>query len=109
LKNLQTLTFTKGVNSLITNTLIHNRLNLKYLPNDNFTANIEVRNRLFYGEQVRLIPNFGKQIYYENGLVDLSALIVNEQAMVVHSIIDRFWVDWKNDDWNIRLGRQRIN
>lgn len=109
LKSLQTLTFTEGVNSLLTNTLIHNRLNLKYFPNDNFTAAIEIRNRLFYGEQVRWTPNFGNQIDYEKGLIDLSTLLINKQTMVAHSIIDRLWVDWKKGDWNIRLGRQRIN
>lgn len=108
-KYLQSATF--GADSIypITNSLFHNRLNIKYFPNDKWTFALETRNRLFIGEEVKLTPHFGDQINQYNGLVDLGVLWMEENGVVLHSIIDRAYVNYTSEKFEIRLGRQRIN
>lgn len=102
---------------LQTNNLIHNRINFKYFPNDHLSLSIEVRNRLLFGEQVKFFNSFlsgagssyGELVDIQNGLFDLSILWVDENAAVLHSVIDRAYLAWSKDKWDIRVGRQRIN
>jgi hypothetical protein len=98
IKDMQTLNFSGDFNDLITGNLIHNRLNFRYRPHKNFSAGLEMRNRLFWGEEVRLIPDFSSSLPYSSEWVDL--LFTN---------IDRLWVEYSSDTWNVRAGRQRIN
>lgn len=88
---------------------LHNRLNLKLYFTNTFTAGIEVRNRLFFGQLVQLNPLFGKSIDVDNGLVKMQYLLLNRRAVVLHTAVDRFWFDWSYKQWQVRVGRQRIN
>ncbi len=71
IKDMQTLNFSGDFNDLITGNLIHNRLNFRYRPHKNFSAGLEMRNRLFWGEEVRLIPDFSSSLPYSSEWVDL--------------------------------------
>ena len=42
--------------------LTHNRLNLAWYPNDEFSVYIEMRNRIFVGSSVNNISNYGELI-----------------------------------------------
>lgn len=111
IKFLQTASFS-GLDTFadpLTNNLIHNRLNFRYFPNDHWTLAVEARNRIFYGEQVRFTPDYGDLIDQYNGLVDLSVRWKEGDAILVHSIIDRAYVDYSSGKWEARIGRQRIN
>jgi hypothetical protein len=70
---------------------------------------MEVRNRVFWGDQVANTPDFGTRIDEYNGLMDLSVLWVNKPAFVVHSVVDRMLVQYSGERWDVRAGRQRIN
>src|SRR5487761_2648270 len=58
IKDLQTLSFDKNFKELISGNLIHNRINIKWKPSEKVTAVGEFRNRLFWGEEVKLNPDF---------------------------------------------------
>ena len=107
-KYLPSISFVKESNTQI-NHLIHNRININAYFNDNLSSKISIRNRVFFGDQVKSIPNYGNNISVDNGELDLSFLWVNQQNLVIHSIIDRAYIDYAKDNWQIRLGRQRIN
>lgn len=109
IKDLQSLTYQKDFTNLITGNLIHNRLNFKWIPSTKITASAELRNRLFWGEEVALIPFFSSQLRNDNEAVDLSVNWLDEPRMVFHTNVDRLWIDYHRDKWSIRLGRQRIN
>lgn len=109
IKDLQLLSWQKTPESLVTNNFIHNRINLRYQPIRSLTFGLEVRNRFFFGEQVKLTPGFGEMLDVDNGIVDLSFTYLNRPPVVFHTKIDRLYVDWNNSKWNIRLGRQRVN
>jgi hypothetical protein len=108
-KDLQIFNFQKNATSLVTNNFVHNRINARYQPIQSLTFACELRNRFFFGEQVRLTPGFGKILDEDNGLVDMSFTYLDKPPVVFHTKIDRLFVDWHKGNWNVRLGRQRIN
>jgi hypothetical protein len=95
--------------SLTTSNLIHNRLNFKWYPTSRLTLSLEARNRLFWGEDVKNNPNYGQQVNVYNGLVEASILWIDSSDLVLHSILDRAYIEYATDKWELRLGRQRIN
>jgi len=123
IKHLQTVGFSKIKEDWQTDNLLHNRLNFRWFPTGNFTFAIEARNRFFYGETVKTYsrlskqfpalfedePTYGEFIDQESRIVQLSHPWLDEQSFVLHSEIDRFYIDYYKNDWQIRLGRQRIN
>ncbi len=108
-KYLQSNAYINPLKALTTNNLIHNRLNLKWYATNRLTFSLEARNRIFWGEEVKMNPDYGELIDTYVGLVDLSALWVNEEAFVMHSILDRAYLEYATEKWELRLGRQRIN
>ena len=108
-KSLQSTTLAGVPGFPLTNNFLHNRFNLHYYPNEHWTLVVEARNRLFYGEQVKLDSTYGKQIDQYDGLVDLSVRWVDNETLVLHSILDRVYVNYASEKWDLRLGRQRIN
>jgi len=107
--NMQSVMFEEFDEDWITDNLIHNRLNLKWYISNFFTTAIEVRNRFIYGEFVKYFPNYADLIDRENGWFDLSTNLVEEKSFLLHSTIDRAWIDFTAGNLQIRAGRQRIN
>lgn len=95
--------------ALITDNLIHNRLNFNWYLSDALTTRIEMRNRAFYGEYTKAIPGYGDLLEQDLGYFDLSWTLVNQPSFVLHSTVDRAFVQYEKDKYNLRLGRQRIN
>ncbi|MEL7531481.1 MAG: hypothetical protein AAFN10_09250 [Bacteroidota bacterium] len=93
----------------LTDNLIHNRLNLHYYPNAKWDIGLETRNRIFYGDQIKLNPLYSDQVDTYNGLVDLSVRWIDTGGFLFHSIIDRAYINYSYEKWDITLGRQRIN
>jgi hypothetical protein len=96
------------INHLNTN-IIHNRLNFKWYTNEKITIDIEMRNRLMFGNIIRKFPEYKSTIDYDNGWADLSWISAEGDNWFIHSIIDRAYFDYTSGKWQVRLGRQRIN
>lgn len=109
IKDLRSVFLVDGLDSIVVDNLIHNRLNFTWYANENFTAKIELRNRLFYGEVVRSIPDYGDLLNVNTEIVDLNFNIINKKSVVFNSTIDRFYLEYNKDKWELRAGRQRIN
>ncbi|MBL7842916.1 MAG: hypothetical protein KF846_10125 [Cyclobacteriaceae bacterium] len=109
IKDMQTLNFSGDFNDLITGNLIHNRLNFRYQPTKKITAGVEMRNRLFWGEEVRLVPDFSSGLPYSSEWANLAITWFETESMLLYTNIDRLWVEYATDQWNVRAGRQRIN
>ncbi len=109
LKDLRTFNLVDGLDSIVVDNLLHNRLNFSWYASDNFTAKVELRNRIFYGEVIRAIPSFGAFVDDQPGLVDLSFNLIDQKSFVFNATIDRFFLEYVKDKWEIRAGRQRIN
>lgn len=108
-KDLQNATFAPEKGSLLTGNFLHNRLNVKYNCSSTLSARVELRTRVFWGEQVRWTPNFAQIADYENGLMDLSWTPVKQPAIVWHTIADRLLLNWQYRRWEVTVGRQRVN
>lgn len=108
IKNLQTAAFLNQ-DSMLTQNFLHNRLNTRIYISNSLTVGAELRNRLFYGEYVMLAQTLGDALEIDEGYWDLSRSFINGNALVLHSTLDRLWINWASEKWDIRLGRQRIN
>jgi len=109
LKDMQLFHYAEPTQSWTNQNLIHNRLNFKCYPSDSFIFVAEMRNRFFSGKLVRDIPNYGHLIDQDNGFWDFSTLAVDRSGAVLHSMIDRVYLDYSTGKWQFRLGRQRVN
>lgn len=90
--------------------LLHNRLEARWDITKHIQLNAGLRTRLFYGELVKTIPDFGNYISRDaNDYWDLDALIIDRKGMVLHTVLDRLYAVYSKGEWELELGRQRIN
>lgn len=90
--------------------LIHNRINADWFISDQWQANLEVRSRVFFGDLATdFYPVYADFIDVNNDYFDLSWMPVNEKGFLVHTMIDRMNLQWHHNDWEVTVGRQRIN
>ncbi len=109
IKYLDEVSFVGSATDLLTNELIHNRLNFRYEFSQHFNLRLEVRNRLYYGELVQSYPNYTSYVTASYGTFDLSKNWVNQGAVLANSTIDRACAEYTAGKWDITIGRQRIN
>ncbi len=99
---------------LINDNLLHNRLNIRYFANDQLTFRAELRNRIFWGDQVRFTlladGDFLEGIDLgSDDFFDWSLGHQNNSGYALHTTLDRFYAEWYKGKWEVRLGRQRVN
>lgn len=106
-KELATIRFTDD--STTFDNLIHNRLNFEWFMADNITVYLQVRNRLFTGNSVKNIKEFSQTVDINNDYFDLSIQSSANNSWLIQSMLDRAYLEWYKNDWEVRIGRQRIN
>ena len=100
---------------LLNDNLLHNRLKFKYFANEELTIHAELRNRIFWGDQVRftlLVPGGDYLAGVNAGSDDFFDFSVGNQSnsgTAWHSTLDRFYFEYTKGEWEVRLGRQRVN
>jgi len=113
LKYMQTISI-QDWDNITADNLFHHRLNVQYFPSDKITIKAGWRNRLIYGDTPRQYSSLGSSYAQiidaaANDVVDLSAIVVEKDPFFIHTIVDRLYIDYAKDKWQISLGRQRIN
>ncbi len=108
LKEMGIIDFSPEDQTLYTN-LVHNRLNFKWFSSSKWSVYVEQRTRYYAGDYVELIPNFNAQLEDTEDFFDLSWVIWSNETHVLHTMVDRAFVEYAPEGWNFRLGRQRIN
>ncbi len=93
----------------INSSMLHNRLNFKAYPGSRTTITLEVRNRLITGDLLLADPSYASSIGYDQGWIDMSWNIIDEQSVILNTFIDRASVDFTAGTVQVRAGRQRIN
>ncbi len=109
LKDMQTLVIHKTEAAWITDNLIHNRNNFKWNISKSFTFCLEERNRFYWGDFMAISPQYADFIAYDNGLVNMSWNIFSGKSYILNVAIDRLWLDYTKNNFQVTLGRQRIN
>ena len=108
-KDMQTIMIHNIDQDWITSNLIHNRLNFKWNISNSFTFCLEERNRFIWGQLDSISPKYKDLIATDNGLVNMSWNIFYGKSYILNTTIDRLWLDYTRDKFEITLGRQRIN
>lgn len=108
--DMQVVAF-RNIDSMLATNLIHNRLNLKWTPNDYLSFHGGIRNRMIFGNPMLGLPGFGGQMdmYGDRNLLNLSKSWVDKPSLVINTTIDRLYANWAKGKWDISIGRQRIN
>lgn len=109
LKDLQALNFAPKPDSFSSLNLFHNRLQIHHQFSSVISARFDLRTRLFWGDQLRQVPDFNKSIDRYEGLVDLSLFWLKNKTLIAHTVIDRMLIQYQKENWDVTLGRQRIN
>ena len=110
ISNMQTVQFEDIDGIWINDNLIHNRLNFGWYPSEKLTFKMGIRNRIFTGESVKLIPDYGDFISSsEQGIFDLNWNVINEQSVILNANIDRLYFQYQTEKFCATVGRQRIN
>ena len=107
--NMQSVMFDSIKNPWTNDNLIHNRLEFRFYTEKYFSFGIDLRNRIITGETVKYMPNYATGIQADNGLIDMSWNIIEEQSIIFNSSIDRAYLTFEKGNLNITVGRQRIN
>lgn len=89
--------------------LVHNRFNLKWKPSSFITVTAELRNRLFWGNQVSRVPGFANRLRNSNEAWNFQKTWISSSRLVLHSNVERLFAELKKEKWTARIGRQRIN
>jgi hypothetical protein len=108
-KDMQTAIIHNIDQNWITSNLIHNRLNFQWNISKSFTFGLGERNRLYWGELTSLSPQYKDFIAIDNGIVDMSWNIISGNSYVLNAAIDRLWLDYTRNKFQLTIGRQRIN
>ncbi|MDX1283591.1 MAG: hypothetical protein R3182_01200 [Draconibacterium sp.] len=88
---------------------VHNRLNFRWFATSEITFALEARNRIYFGQMIKEFPEYEDLIDQDKGYLDLGTVLVSTDSWFLHSMLDRAWIDYTKGNWQIRLGRQRIN
>ena len=129
LKDLQSFYMFDGFEDLTGENRIHNRFNFKWFPNKNFTVGMGLRNQIIFGEfpkymndtfeafseiieanpDLNIPLSYGELLEPNENLLPLAYTIYDGRSLLINTHLDRFWVDWYKGNWQVRIGRQRVN
>ena len=108
-KDMQTVYIHNIDQDWITNNLIHNRLNFKWNISNSFTFCLEERNRFYWGDLTSINPQYKDLVAIDNGIVNMSWNIFDGKSYILNTTVDRLWLDYTKNNFQVTLGRQRIN
>ena len=109
LKDLAWVSFTKNFKHAEATNLVHNRMNFRWNPTESWSGRLELRNRFYWGDDVRSVNGFKKGLRNQNEVVNLSTSWFTRRSTILQSNVERLWLEYKKPKWNIRAGRQRVN
>lgn len=111
-KQMQTNIIAPG--TIITDHLLHHRLNFTHYTSNNITIKAGVRDRILYGDLTQNYELFTGVPYSAvidggNDALDMSLFLVKSNQLYWHLLFDRAYIEYVKGDWEVRAGRQRIN
>lgn len=108
--NMQSVQFTDIKGTWLNDNLINNRLDFTWYPNDKWKFNTGLRNRIFTGESIKLIPGYSQLLLdAEQGWMNMSWNVIDEQSVIMNMNIDRLFLQYETGNFSATVGRQRIN
>lgn len=109
IKDMETVVLPSNGSVASAMNLLHHRLNLKWNLSRNFTIGFEERNRLFTGRFNNFSPQYSSFVAYDNGMINLSGNLMQNNSVLLNVSVDRLWLDYTSNNFQVTFGRQRIN
>ena len=109
IKNLESYSFQDDFRKSISGNFLHNRINLQWTISEKISVNVAIRNRLFWGEEVKLYPDFAGQLRNQNEAINLQQAWIQNTSLVLHSNAERLNLVFQHERLKVMAGRQRIN
>ena len=109
LTNMESAWLQNDVDVMLLSGTAQNRFDFFIYPTSNINVNIGLRNNLDYGNTVLLNPNYAKLITQDDGYFNLTKSWHENNSYVFYSTLDRFNIFYSSNDFEIQIGRQRIN
>jgi hypothetical protein len=88
--------------------LLHNRLNFNWYPSEKITGTLQFRNQLLYGDFTK-DAGYNSGFHTENYFLPLTYYQTYGDAGLLSLSIDRAWLQYTQNNIEIKMGRQRIN
>lgn len=88
--------------------LIHQRTRLRYNFLDNLQLRTDIRTRIFYGKLFEQ-PGYREGLDDNNELINLDRSFFESQDVLLLVQVDRAYIDYSIEKFNLRVGEQRIN
>lgn len=88
--------------------LIHNRINVKWKPSEKITGAAEIRSRILYSDAPDM-PAASISMRDGNEYLNMQKVWVNTHSLAFVSNVERLYLDYRSNNFSIRIGRQRIN
>lgn len=101
--------FTDIKKDWLTDNIFHNRLNFTWSPFQSLTSEIDLRNRIIYGERIKTISGYKEQFNNDGGVVDATENILSSKSAIFNSSVDRAFIKFTKGKFDITAGRQRVN
>ncbi len=121
-KYMEMISFQELDSMWITNSLIHNRFDIAYYSKNYLSAQVSLRNRLYFGEMVTFSQppfnallgaagtyNFVDETEFDSGFFNLNHNVIKGDSYFLNTSIDRAFLKFQKGKWDITAGRQRIN
>ncbi len=109
LTNMESVWLKNDSDVMLLSGTAQNRFDFFIYPMNNTTINIGLRNIIEYGNTVSLTPGYAKFITRDNGYLNLTKSWKEKNSYVLYSSIDRLNLFYSTNNFEIQLGRQRIN
>ncbi len=89
--------------------IIHNRMNQALDMGERSSIRLEMRNRIFTGNYIQLLPGYADLLERDNGLLDMTFNWIESSDLIANTTFDRLQFNWYRGPVEITVGRQRIN
>ncbi len=109
LQNMQTVWSAKQTDYLKFQNSVGNRLNFNYLITNELSVKASLRTIFDYGQFVSLIPNYENITAKDNGYFNLTKIITSKTSYILYSNFDRLNIHYAKNNFEIQIGRQRVN
>jgi len=109
LQNMHTVWAPKFDQPWLLSGTVSNRFNFSLYPRENVTVKVSLRNIFDYGQFVNLVPSYSELATVDNGYINLTRKISSGKSYLLYTNIDRLNISYVFDNFEIQLGRQRIN
>lgn len=89
--------------------ILHNRINLAYYANNNFTVHVQFRNQFLWGQSMTQNQGYAESFAEDRGFLNLNFNWWKNTNNLMNTQFDRTYIEYVSGNFELSLGRQRVN